>query len=295
MNLSKLTNPALPNRDHHLLDTLNKEQISTNVNQEDQDANEENKKEIPTETTENVQRNSSKMSRSTSEYRALYNYLLSKYKAARDISRVLTNFERHLKNLSKYQQLRNNMLVDTLLFIDNNESLHSTDYSNHREIIKKLESIRKIDQNMSNFIGQLISLENEEDATDSDYLLQNFDKLVGIDDVLSSDLSIQEANIYPDNYPGNFESYEVVKKNQCFTNQISSIADLKDLVHSEPSDADVEEESANITRKRKSPSLTLGTKRNLKKANIDAISLSPVNIMPRLELYETNFNRSKKK
>lgn len=287
MDLSELTNSEPSQPESHVSESKLSTSDATN---QGSDKSNDQKVENAKEALENNISNS----RSTSEYRALYNHLLNKFKAARDISRLLINFEQYLKNLSKYQQLRNNMLIETLLFINNNECLHPSNYWDHQEIIGKLESVRKSDKKLGNFINQLIKLEDEEANTNKDHVLQKFNDIIGIDDVLSSDLSIQEANIYPDNYLGDFDSYEIVKKNQCFANEISSFAELQALVHPEQSEIDLEEDLSYPSRKRKSSSF-LGSRKNSKKSNIDAISLSPVNIMPRLELYETSGKRSKKK
>lgn len=289
MNLSELTNPE------ENLDSMAKPSFTSNItNQESsKEQNEkieprgdnlqgENKLHHMTQNENNV------ITRFTSEYRMLYNYLQEKYKAATDISKVLIDFEIYLKNLSKYQQLRNNMLVSTLLYLNNHESLNVVDYLDKKEIVKKLEHIKKIDYKLGRFASLLIDLEKAEDGKDTIKNLEKFDQLIGLDDALSSDLSIQELNIYPDIYHGNFESYEIVKKNQCFENTISSTLDLKELIHPETENTYSFSGTPKISRKRKSPTVSsTRSKRGSKKANVGVPVISPVTIMPRMELYET--------
>ncbi|KAG0680491.1 hypothetical protein C6P40_003922 [Pichia californica] len=172
--------------------------------------------------------------RSTSEYRTLYFYLLEKYKNANRLSKVLDEFELYLKRLLKYQQLRNNMLIDSLKFLDRRESFVSVDNLTHAEIQNKLENILHKNEKMSPLLVKLIELEKEENDEDSRASLNTFHNLIGINDSLSSDLVIHENSTFPDLYTeGKYDFFELVKKNQCFENNISSMLDLQSQIQKE--------------------------------------------------------------
>lgn len=171
--------------------------------------------------------------RSSKEYKTLYNYLLEKYKNEINTSKVLEDFSLYLKRLAKYQQLRNTMLIDTLQYLDKHESFQSISIVDHSEVIKKLENIRKDNENMSPLILKLIELEKAELDNDSRSNLHSFHNIIGINDSLSSDLSIQENNISPDLFTNTSDFFELVKKNQCFENKIKTLMDLKAAIRAE--------------------------------------------------------------
>ena len=177
-------------------------------------------------------------SRSTSEYRTLYNHLLEKYKNANEVAKFLEDFALYLKSLAKYQQLRNNMLVDLLCYLNKHESIDRLEPSSHIEIIRRLERLQKYNSD-NKLYSNLLKLEKNETDEDGKKNLLSFEEVVGMNDSLSSDLAIAETNRYPDLYLGIFDRYDLVKKNLCYKNNISSFKDLKahvkaDLKHSLP-------------------------------------------------------------
>jgi hypothetical protein len=246
MNLSKLTNPedtdfekpsvsSVPVstlRQIPLQSMLNSEPTPTQAEQPSKDSTASESISIINEPETEPSNNEVKQTghRSTSEYRTLYNYLLEKYKSANQTSKVLDEFELYLKNLSKYQQLRNNMLVDTLKYLNKYESLTPMDPTSHTEITQKLKSIQQKDPSMKEFLFKFIELENLEDPNDSRLNINTFHDIIGINDSLSSDLAIQEQNTYPDLYPGKFDSFELVKKNQLYEHKIKTLDDLKEQI-----------------------------------------------------------------
>ncbi|GAV26776.1 hypothetical protein PMKS-000232 [Pichia membranifaciens] len=189
--------------------------------------------------------------RSTAEYRTLYQFLLDKYKSANHTSKVLDEFELYLKKLSKYQQLRNNTLVDTLKFIDKHESFESISDLSTSQLEEKLMSILRTNERMRPLVTKLIDLEKLETSDDSRANLNAFHNLIGINDSLSSDLAIQESNIFPDLYTNRYDFFELVKKNQRYENKVKSYIDLKDQIKSENSAESVQTEiEAQAPRKR---------------------------------------------
>lgn len=189
--------------------------------------------------------------RSTSEYRSLYNYLLEKFKNVNQTAKVLDDFELYLKNLAKYQQLRNNMLIDSLIFLNKHESITPMDPTSHTEIIQKLKSIQKKAPIMHDFLGKLMELESSENETDSRLNINSFHNLLGINDSLSSDLAVQEQNTYPDLYPGKFDSFELVKKNQRYEHNIKTLTDWKKQIKIDCKEPLPITETEPPTRKRK--------------------------------------------
>lgn len=193
--------------------------------------------------------------RSTAEYRTLYQFLLDKYKNANHTSKVLDEFELYLKKLSKYQQLRNNTLVDALKFIDKHESFESISDLSNTQLEEKLMSILRNNERMRPLVTKLIDLEKVETSDDSRANLNAFHNLIGINDSLSSDLAIQESNIFPDLYTSRYDFFELVKKNQRYENKVRSYLDLKDQIKSESSAESVQTEVEPQTpRKRAKPS-----------------------------------------
>lgn len=204
--------------------------------------------------------NSSKR-RSTAEYRTLYHYLLEKYKNANHTSKVLEEFELYLKKLSKYQQLRNNMIIDSLRYIDKHESFESIDNLSHSQLETKLASILKNNERMKPLVSKLLDLEKVETSDDSRANLNAFHNLIGINDSLSSDLAIQESNVFPDLYTSRFDFFELVKKNQRFENNIESYMDLRNQIKSESNtDLAQAEQESSLPRKRSKQSASSSNK-----------------------------------
>ena len=258
MDLSKLTNPedTVPLDDATKVINGNNVEINNdeNVNVE----NDDNKKDRNEDEEVNSDRpieNEGKETqvRSTSDYRRLYNYLLEKYRNAVRSTKVLEEFELYLKNLSKYQQLRNNMLIDTLKYLNDHETLDPIDPTNTEKLTEKMKGIEKNDPRFSDLISKLRKLEATEDKSNPKNKINSFNDIVGINDALSSDLSILENNAFPDLYAGNFDLLELVKKNPCFTTEITSLTELNEQIRKEKVETikRIELEHTHLPRKRK--------------------------------------------
>lgn len=208
--------------------------------------------------------------RSTSEYRTLYNYLLEKFKNANYIAKVLDEFDVYLKNLSKYQQLRNNMLVDILQYLNQHESLTPIDPLNHEEIMERLENIRTDDPSVNSFLATMMELESVETEDDPKTNLNAFNKVIGINDSLSADLAIQETNFFPDLYIGSFDSFELVKKNKCFENKIGTLLDLRTQIQTATESKNTVEVDHSTTKRRRTVSTASKTNDSMTAINEDA-------------------------
>lgn len=192
--------------------------------------------------------------RSTSEYRRLYNYLLEKYRNATHTSTVLDQFEGYLRNLSKYQSLRNNMLVNVLKFINDHETLEPTNADENSADMRRLHAIESKNENLKPLVENLLKLENlQSQCKNARNNIENFNQLIGINDSLSSDLAILENSTFPDLYSGNFDLLELVKKNQCFANEASSLIELNRIIQreAEATIKQIEKDHTHHPRKRK--------------------------------------------
>lgn len=244
MNLSKLTNPAEPETKLNDAQTVtNESQVPpapiTAQNLETDSTivshfSPENDEEVVTNSGKDVPFSEEAVKeRSPAEYRELYQYLLEKYKNVNHTSQVLEEFESYLKRLYKYQQLRNNMLIDTLKYLDHHETFESIDNLNHVQVEQKLKNILKRNDNNAPLLKKLIELEKAEKDDDSRTSLNTFNTILGINDSLSNDLSLQESNTSPDLYTGKYDFFELVKKNQFFENNIQSYLDLQNQIQEE--------------------------------------------------------------
>lgn len=244
MNLSKLTNPAEPETKLNDAQTVTNESqvppapITAQTLETDSTIvshfSPENDEEVVTNSGKDVPFSEEAVKeRSPAEYRELYQYLLEKYKNVNHTSQVLEEFESYLKRLYKYQQLRNNMLIDTLKYLDHHETFESIDNLNHVQVEQKLKNILKRNDNNAPLLKKLIELEKAEKDDDSRTSLNTFNTILGINDSLSNDLSLQESNTSPDLYTGKYDFFELVKKNQFFENNIQSYLDLQNQIQEE--------------------------------------------------------------
>lgn len=251
MDLSKLTNPSETTSE--TIDARPDNALSTLSGTEKTDTHDIVEGELDENTTLDARKNDDQPNRSTSDYRRLYNYLLEKYRNAIRSTKVLEDFELYLRNLSKYQQIRNNMLVDTLIYLNEHETLKPVDPNDHHKMVEKLKIIEKNYPTLSDFVSKLRDLESSEDESNPRLNINAFHKKIGINDALSSDFSILENNAFPDLYAGNFDLLELVKKNPCFRTEITSLPELNKQIRKESVETTkrIEIDHTHLPRKKK--------------------------------------------